>query len=88
MIFLDCAKLKFDDADKKSSKQDNAAIFALYAYVNYLDAQHKTTAFNLSISDINFHSKEMLCNYTIEIFNIQIKNKYLIKYFPLLRFSR
>lgn len=52
----DCAKLKFDDVDKKSSKQDNA-IFALYAYVANVD-DHKTnkaTAFNLSISDINFH---------------------------------
>lgn len=60
LTFLDCAKLKFDDVDKKSSKQDNA-IFALYAYVANVD-DHKTnkaTAFNLSISDINFHSKEI-----------------------------
>jgi len=57
--FLDCAKLKFDEADKKSSKQDNA-IFALYAYMkNFEVQQKKATAFNISISDINFHSKEI-----------------------------
>lgn len=58
--FLDCAKLKFDDANKNLSKQDDAAIFTLYAYVKNFDGtQSKATAFNLSISDINFHSKEI-----------------------------
>ncbi|KAL6439571.1 hypothetical protein ACFW04_003990 [Cataglyphis niger] len=52
----DCTKLKFDDANKKLFKQDDAAIFALYAYVKKFDGtQNKATAFNLSISDINFH---------------------------------
>ncbi|XP_029662622.1 uncharacterized protein LOC115235160 [Formica exsecta] len=52
----DCAKLKFDDANKNLSKQDDAAIFTLYAYVKNFDGtQSKATAFNLSISDINFH---------------------------------
>lgn len=55
--FLDCKDLKFDSANKKSFKQDNA-IFTLYAYVQNLSATVNATAFNLSISDINFHSKE------------------------------
>lgn len=45
--------------------------------MHHFDKQHKATAFNLSISDVNFHSKEMSQLHSIEIFNIWIKNKYL-----------
>ncbi|XP_018397952.1 PREDICTED: uncharacterized protein LOC108775972 [Cyphomyrmex costatus] len=53
----DCAKLVFDIG--KSLKRDGIAIFTLHAYVNKnlkkIDDSQKATAFNLSISDINFH---------------------------------
>ncbi|GAB1866897.1 SEFIR domain-containing protein [Camponotus japonicus] len=73
----DCAKLKFDEADKKSSKQDNA-IFALYAYMkNFEVQQKKATAFNISISDINFHSL------TIRYQNIANENENACRYVEL-----
>ncbi|XP_077274020.1 uncharacterized protein LOC143903878 [Temnothorax americanus] len=49
-----CAKLRFVDAGKPSSMRNDAAIFTLYAYVKNFDKE-KATAFNLSVSDINFH---------------------------------
>ncbi|XP_011863379.1 PREDICTED: uncharacterized protein LOC105559583 [Vollenhovia emeryi] len=48
-----CAKLKFVNAGKPPKRND-AAIFTLHAYVKSLE-DGKATAFNLSISDINFH---------------------------------
>ncbi|EZA50051.1 hypothetical protein X777_11715 [Ooceraea biroi] len=50
----DCTRLKFD-ADEKSSEQYNGGIFTLHAYAMNFDAQRKVTAFNLSVSDVNFH---------------------------------
>ncbi|KYN39020.1 hypothetical protein ALC56_06446 [Trachymyrmex septentrionalis] len=53
-----CEKLKFGDTEK-SSKRDGTAIFTLHAYVNKnlkkKDDSQQATAFNLSVSDINFH---------------------------------
>ncbi|XP_011704676.1 PREDICTED: uncharacterized protein LOC105459973 [Wasmannia auropunctata] len=53
-----CAKLKFEDTGKLY-KRDGTAIFTLHAYVkNDLkesDDSQRVTAFNLSISDVNFH---------------------------------
>ncbi|KYN18224.1 hypothetical protein ALC57_09471 [Trachymyrmex cornetzi] len=53
-----CEKLKFEDAGK-SLKRDGIAIFTLHAYVNKnlkkKDDSQQATAFNLSVSDINFH---------------------------------
>lgn len=48
-----CAKLKLEDVGK--SKRVEVAIFTLYAYVTNVSSSEKTTAFNLSVSDINFH---------------------------------
>lgn len=47
-----CAKLKFVDVGK--SRRRDAAVFTLRAYVKDLNGG-KATAFNLSVSDINFH---------------------------------
>ncbi|XP_011636448.1 uncharacterized protein LOC105426763 [Pogonomyrmex barbatus] len=52
----DCTKLKFENTDVKSSKRDYRTIFVLKAYViDFGDFYGRTTAFNLSVSDINFH---------------------------------
>lgn len=49
-----CAKQKFDNI---KSLKDDAAVFTLHAYIkNFEEQRKKATAFNLSISDINFHS--------------------------------
>lgn len=73
----DCVKLKFDEVDKKSSKQDNTASFALYAFVHHFDKQHKATAFNLSISDVNFH--RLITRYQ----NIADKNEHACRHIQL-----
>lgn len=51
----DCKKLQFDDVRYKPSKEGDGAIFTLRAYIMKFDSQQRATAFNLSISDINFH---------------------------------
>lgn len=53
----DCTKLEFTDNIVRSSKSEHAAIFTLRAYVfKFEDSEEKATAFNLSITDIDFHS--------------------------------
>ncbi|XP_036142679.1 uncharacterized protein LOC105840082 isoform X2 [Monomorium pharaonis] len=54
-IFSGCAKLKLEDVGKPSKRDIDVAIFTLYAYVTNVSSSEKTTAFNLSVSDINFH---------------------------------
>lgn len=50
--------------------RNDIAIFTLHAYVkNFDDVMIKATAFNLSVSDINFHSKETYIASANEIFN-------------------
>ncbi|XP_029175793.1 uncharacterized protein LOC114944172 [Nylanderia fulva] len=73
-----CAKLKFDEFDKKSSKQDNVGNFVLHAFVHtFQKDNHKATSFNLSISDINFH--RLITRYQ----NIADENEHACRYIQL-----
>ncbi|XP_011136078.2 uncharacterized protein LOC105181149 [Harpegnathos saltator] len=62
----DCAKFNFEDADETSSKHDDTAIFTLSAYVVDFGGFQKATAFNLSVSDINFHRLFTRYQYIVE----------------------
>ncbi|XP_014482953.1 PREDICTED: uncharacterized protein LOC106748683 [Dinoponera quadriceps] len=62
----DCAKFKFEDADETSSKHDDTAIFTLSAYVADFGGSQRATAFNLSVSDINFHRLSTRYQYIVD----------------------
>ena len=58
LLCLDCVQLTFGNVDHVSPVQESLGKFKLSTYVNdFGEFRGIATAFNLSITNINFHSK-------------------------------
>ncbi|XP_032666687.1 uncharacterized protein LOC116842091 isoform X2 [Odontomachus brunneus] len=71
----DCANFKFEDAGETSSERGDTAIFTLSVYIKDFGNSERATAFNLSVSDINFHRLFTRYQYIVPKHNAQYPNE-------------